>query len=108
MKNITEFITEGSRPMRKSMKGGKELLDFFTCGDEDPKGYCKDIVDDNGDYNNTTTTYKDANVLYKDLMDPAKKWIVSYNERNETLTFKCGRNNVKLGDIEYDDVEDMF
>lgn len=107
MKNITEFITEGASSMRKSMKGGKELLDIFTCGDSDPKGYCKDIVADDADYN-STTTYKDANALYKDLMDPTKKWIYSYSERTETLTFRCGRNNVKLSGLDYDDVESIF
>ena len=41
-------------------------------------------------------------------MDPTKKWIYSYSERNETLTFRCGRNNVKLSGLEYEDVEDIF
>lgn len=107
MKNIVDFINESNHQMGKKMKGGKNLLDFFTYGDSNPKGYCKDMVD-GSDYDNSTTTYKDANELYKDLMDPSKEWTVMYDNDDHVLTFTCGKNKVELADIEYNDVDTFF
>ena len=107
MKNITDFIRESNQHFEKKINGGKKLLDFFTGGDNNPKGYCKDMVD-GSNYYESTTTYKDANDLYKDLMDPTNEWTVTYDNDSKVLTFTYGRNKAKLADIEYNDVDKFF
>lgn len=106
MKNIKDFINESSHYIqRKFMKGGKEFLDAMTYNDKDPKRFCKDMVEARP-YDAYSTTYKDPNELYKDAMDSTKQWEIVFDEHDETLTFKCGKNKVEFKDIS--DVEDIF
>lgn len=123
MKNIVDFINESSHQMGKKIKGGKKLMKFFTgyydnptmeyVSDDTAKKFCGDVVDNNTykypgsrkTNHDAKTTYKNADALFKDLMDSSKEWTVMYDNDDYVLTFTCGRNTVELDDVEYNDVD---
>lgn len=134
MKNLKDYIVEGvkhygnggNHKSTVTRKGGKVLMKFFTgyydnptmeyVADDIAKKFCGDVVDNNTykypgsrrTKHDANTTYKDADVLFKDLIDSSKEWDVTYDQDDQILTFTCGKNTVELDDVEFNDIDTFF
>lgn len=107
---------------KRKIFGGEELMKFFSSfiyinpSNKDLKAFYKYFImsiKDNWYWNHFVyTTYKDMQILLRDLLDPNMKWNVTFDypweAGCEVLHFETDKNCIEFSGVDYNDVKDFF